>query len=317
MLTYVESSLFDSPAQTLVNTVNTVGVMGKGVALTFREIFPEMFAEYQRLCEQGALQIGGLHLYRGAHKYVLNFPTKKHWRNPSKPEYIEAGLRTLVANYQRWGITSLSMPPLGCGNGALDYDTQVRPLVERYLSKLSIPVFVHLYAGGGGRPEHAVPEATRAWLRTVPHDLSFWEVWDDLKEVVQWGQELRTAERDTRYTAEVVEMVEETGDPALRIQTSGKRFLVHFEELRSLWVQLRSFGYITSSDAPANLMRSMSYLAPIFAQLPYIQSVRLSEDYSLMSRRPAWGLMYRRPDGEQHESDSLFDPSPMAELRLL
>lgn len=317
MLTYVQSSLFESPAQTLVNTVNTVGVMGKGVALTFREIFPEMFREYQRLCDAGTLKIGGLHLYRGAHKYILNFPTKQHWRNPSKPEYIEAGLRTLVSNYQQWGISSLSMPPLGCGNGALDYDTQVRPLVEKYLSKLSIPVFVHLYSGGADKPEHTVPEATRAWLRSIPHDLSFWEVWDDLKEVVRWTGEFRTAERETPFTAQIVDAVEETGEPALRVQASGKRFIVYFEDLRSLWVHLRSFGYIASADVPTNLTRTMSYLAPIFAELPYIQYVRLSDDFDMMNRRPAWGLMYRRPDAESHESDSLFDPSPMAELRLL
>lgn len=151
MLTYVESSLFDSPAQTLVNAVNTVGVMGKGVALTFRQLYPEMFAEYKRLCEQGALHIGQLHLYRGPDRNVLNFPTKKHWRSPSRPEYIEAGLRTLVDHHEQWGLTSLALPPLGCGAGGLDYDTQVRPLVENYLGALPIPVAVHLYSGLPGR----------------------------------------------------------------------------------------------------------------------------------------------------------------------
>lgn len=314
MLTYVQSSLFESPAQTLVNTVNVVGVMGKGVALTFREIFPEMFKEYQRLCESGALQVGNLHLYRSAHKYVLNFPTKKHWRQPSKPEYIEAGLRTFVANYQRWGISSISFPPLGCGNGALDYETQVRPLMERYLGKLSIPVFVHLYNPGTLRPEHEVPDATRAWLRSVPQDLSFWEVWEDLKVVVGWGRAFRTTERDTPYEVSVVDDAG-LGEPALRMQTSGKRFVVPFEELRSLWVHLRSFGYLSSTDAPAQLSRSMSYIAPIFAELPYVQYVRLSTDYGVMTRRPACGLMYRRLDALQFESDTLFDPNPIAELR--
>ena len=147
MLTYVEDSLFDSPAQTLVNAVNTVGVMGKGVALTFPQMFPEMFAEYRRLCAEGALQIGQLHLYRGPQKNVLNFPTKEHWRSPSRPEYIEAGLRTLVASYESWGITSLALPLLGCGAGGLDYPAQVLPLFESYLSTLSIPVFIHTHGG--------------------------------------------------------------------------------------------------------------------------------------------------------------------------
>ena len=90
-ITYVRGNLFESPAQVLVNTVNTVGVMGKGVALEFKKLFPEMFEEYRRLCEGRLLKIGMLHIYRTPHKWVLNFPTKEHWRQPSRVEYIDAG----------------------------------------------------------------------------------------------------------------------------------------------------------------------------------------------------------------------------------
>lgn len=318
MLTYVESSLFDSPAQTLVNTVNTVGVMGKGVAKTFREIFPEMFHDYQRLCEEGRLQVGGLHLYRGAHKYVLNFPTKQHWRNPSRPEFIEAGLNTFVNSYLRWGISSISFPPLGCGNGALDYETQVRPIMERYLGKLPIPVYVHLYTTPAGRPEHEVPEETRKWLRAVPRDLSFWEVWDDIREIVGSGRQFHTAQKITPYRVEVYEPTDNLEEGGLNFRAAGKRFNVEREDLRSFWVQLRTTGFISSVELPAKLERAMSYLAPVLAELPYVAYVRMSSDFeALQRRRPAWGLRYRRPDLEVSQDNSLFDPSPIADLRAL
>src|SRR5262245_37084449 len=180
MLTYVDRSLFQSPARVLVNTVNVVGVMGKGIAKDFKFFFPEMFREYQARCESKALDIGKLYLYRGPHKWVLNFPTKKHWHQPSKPEYIEAGLKTFVAGYAQSGITSIAFPRLGCGNGELHWNRQVRPLMEKYLAKLPIEVFVHHYGQDTQRPEHLDSDAMKAWLRSEPESLSFDEVWDDL-----------------------------------------------------------------------------------------------------------------------------------------
>ena len=108
MITYVIGDLFHSPAKVLVNTVNVVGVMGKGIAKDFKTIFPEMFQEYQALCEKKKIDTGKLHLWRGPHKWVLNFPTKTLWRYPSKPEYIESGLKTFVAGYARNSISSIA-----------------------------------------------------------------------------------------------------------------------------------------------------------------------------------------------------------------
>jgi O-acetyl-ADP-ribose deacetylase (regulator of RNase III) len=142
MLTYIYASLFDSPAQTLVNTVNTVGVMGKGIAKTFRDRYPAMFAEYRKLCDRGEFKIGDLHLWKGDGRWVLNFPTKTTWQLPSKLEYIEKGLETFVQNYEKMGIVSASFPPLGCGNGNLNW-TDVKPIIERYLGKISIPIYIH------------------------------------------------------------------------------------------------------------------------------------------------------------------------------
>ena len=86
-----------------------------------------------------------LHVYHAADKIIVNFPTKKHWRNPSQLIYIEAGLETFVADYERYGITSVAFPQLGCGNGELGWEGQVKPVMERYLKDLPIPVYIHLY----------------------------------------------------------------------------------------------------------------------------------------------------------------------------
>src|SRR5690242_10651893 len=122
MLLYRRTSLMESSAQTLVNTVNCVGVMGKGVAREFKERDLQMFAAYRRICEEKKLVPGKLWLWRGSDYWTLNFPTKIHWRNPSKLEWIEAGLKKFVTAYEKQGIREISFPRLGCGNGGLDWD---------------------------------------------------------------------------------------------------------------------------------------------------------------------------------------------------
>ncbi|GAX07121.1 macro domain protein [Secundilactobacillus pentosiphilus] len=146
MLIYVQTSLFDSSAQVLVNTVNTVGAMGKGIALQFKKLYPDMFKEYRHFCETGDLTVGKLWLYKTPTKWILNFPTKKNWRNKSKIEYIEAGLKKFVETYQERGIESISFPQLGTGNGGLDWENEVKPLMEKYLRPLPIKVYIHLYS---------------------------------------------------------------------------------------------------------------------------------------------------------------------------
>jgi O-acetyl-ADP-ribose deacetylase (regulator of RNase III) len=144
MMTYIEGDLFRSPAKVLVNPINTAGVMGKGLALEFKRRYPAMFREYQTLCEKKQLEIGQLWIYKTAENWVLNFPTKKHWRQKSEVEYIEAGLERFVAIFQEENIDSIAFPQLGCGSGQLDWETQVRPLMERYLGSLPITIHIHI-----------------------------------------------------------------------------------------------------------------------------------------------------------------------------
>jgi O-acetyl-ADP-ribose deacetylase (regulator of RNase III) len=142
MIRYLDSDLFASPAQTLVNPVNTVGVMGAGLARAFRDRYPAMFREYQDLCRAGRLSIGTLHLWRGPDCWVLNLPTKTSWRLPSTLTQVEAGLCRFRRDYEALGISSVAFPALGCGCGSLSWET-VRPRMESYLADLPIPVDVH------------------------------------------------------------------------------------------------------------------------------------------------------------------------------
>ena len=126
-----------------VNTVNCVGVMGKGIALAFKQRYPAMFRDYKEKCNRGEVQIGKPYLYyESPSRWILNFPTKQHWKNPSSLQYIEDGLKYFVQHAQEWGITSIAFPPLGCGNGGLNWD-DVYPLMMQYLDQLNIPIEIH------------------------------------------------------------------------------------------------------------------------------------------------------------------------------
>jgi uncharacterized protein YwgA/O-acetyl-ADP-ribose deacetylase (regulator of RNase III) len=139
-VTVHEGDIFKSRAQTLVNTVNCVGVMGKGIALGFRKRFPSMHDDYVARCERGEVKLGRPYLYKQSEgPWILNFPTKDHWRSVSRLADIEAGLGYLSEHYQQWGIRSLAVPPLGSGLGGLEWQV-VGPTLYRYLSDLDIPV---------------------------------------------------------------------------------------------------------------------------------------------------------------------------------
>jgi O-acetyl-ADP-ribose deacetylase (regulator of RNase III)/uncharacterized protein YwgA len=142
-LTIRKGDLFESDAQTLVNTVNTVGVMGKGIALGFKQRFPDMYDDYRVRCERGEVQLGRPYLYRSLlPPWIINFPTKGHWRAQSRLSDIEAGLRYLAARIDEWGIESLAVPPLGCGEGGLEWRV-VGPTLYEHLSNLGIPVTLY------------------------------------------------------------------------------------------------------------------------------------------------------------------------------
>ena len=145
-ITIINGNIFNTKAQTIVNTVNCVGVMGKGIALVFKLRYPAMFDIYQDFCKQGLIGIGKLWIYKGDARdpWVLNFPTKTHWKLPSEYEYIEKGLQKFVETYKEKGITSIAFPLLGANNGGLD-GKKVEELMISYLSQCDIPIEIYHY----------------------------------------------------------------------------------------------------------------------------------------------------------------------------
>lgn len=139
MIDHGEGNLLDANVEALVNTVNTVGVGGKGIALQFRQAYPENFKAYAQACKRGDVVPGRMFTYDLGRldlpRYIINFPTKRHWRGKSRIGDIESGLVDLVATIRELGITSIAIPPLGCGNGGLAW-TQVRPLIEQALAQV-------------------------------------------------------------------------------------------------------------------------------------------------------------------------------------
>jgi O-acetyl-ADP-ribose deacetylase (regulator of RNase III) len=142
MITILEGDLFTAETQTIVNTVNCVGAMGKGIALEFKKRYPDMFTKYKDLCDRKLIQIGKLWLYKAPEKWILNFPTKDHWKNNSQPQYLISGLGKFVKTYKERGITSISFPLLGANNGGLD-PKLVLDLMTNFLKQVDIPV--HIY----------------------------------------------------------------------------------------------------------------------------------------------------------------------------
>src|ERR1044072_852194 len=139
MIRCTEGNLLDADVEAVVNTVNTYGVMGKGIALMFKERFPKNFKEYAAACKAGQVRVGAMLVTSvdelGGPRWVVNFPTKEHWRPPTKLEWVRDGLAALKEVIREKQIRSIAVPPLGCGNGGLDWAV-VRPLIEDALGEL-------------------------------------------------------------------------------------------------------------------------------------------------------------------------------------
>jgi O-acetyl-ADP-ribose deacetylase (regulator of RNase III) len=158
-----KGDLLSADVEALVNTVNTVGVMGKGVALQFRKAFPENYRAYQRACKHGELQPGNMFVFETGQlappRLVINFPTKRHWRGKARMEYIDTGLVDLARVLRRYEVRSVAIPPLGCGNGGLLW-AKVRPRIEAALKPLP-DIRVALYAPSAPPPVHEQRTATK------------------------------------------------------------------------------------------------------------------------------------------------------------
>jgi O-acetyl-ADP-ribose deacetylase (regulator of RNase III) len=143
VVTFVKGDIFKSPAQVITNTVNCVGVMGKGVALEFKNRYPQMFNDYKAKCDQGHVKPGQPYLWEDNSTQILNFPTKRDWRDNSLLQDIEDGLKYLAGSYERMGLQSIAMPALGCGLGGLKW-SEVQQLILKHLGSIpDLDVYVY------------------------------------------------------------------------------------------------------------------------------------------------------------------------------
>lgn len=162
MIELTRGNLLEAPAEALVNTVNCVGYMGKGIALQFKQAFPANFKHYEVACHAGDMVPGKMMIHDNGGlvnpRYIINFPTKRHWKGKSRIEDIESGLSALVADVQRLGIRSIAVPPLGCGLGGLEWRL-VRPMIEQAFAGLP-DVQVLLFEPAGAPEAKAMPVRT-------------------------------------------------------------------------------------------------------------------------------------------------------------
>src|SRR5580700_3892399 len=154
MIVRGDGNLLKTPAEALVNTVNTVGIMGKGIALQFKLAYPDNYAAYEAACKREEVQIGKMFVFRRENgpRFIINFPTKRHWKGKSKIEDIKSGLKALIEVVKKEGIHSVAVPPLGCGNGGLDWD-EVRPLIEKVFLELPDVEVQLFYPDGAPKAE--------------------------------------------------------------------------------------------------------------------------------------------------------------------
>lgn len=282
MLSYLKGDLLSSPAQVQVNTVNTVGVMGKGIALQFKKKYPEMFAAYQKVCEKHYLDVGKLYLWKSAKKWILMFPTKKHWKNPSKIEYIESGLQKFVDNYERLGIESIAFPKLGCGNGNLDWN-DVRPIMEKYLKRLPITVYIYVDNYIMDTPEHEDDKFT-SWVHSHPRDISFNMLKEDLQKILKNNNKLICSDGSVKHM--------EWNDDKIIVQ-NGQLIEINESDLCDFWDYIKNTGVIEIKKIPEMYSEYAGIMLEIFKKLEYLQPILVANNEAALND----GLGYQYIEG--------------------
>jgi len=252
-----------SSSQTVVNTVNTVGVMGKGLAAAFKERFPSMFLEYKKVCSDNKLLPGGSWLWKGHDQWVLNFATKKHWRNPSKLEYVREGLDEFRTKYEQYGIREIAFPRLGCGNGGLDWNV-VKPLMVDKLHDLPISVFIHDFEKQIGPPEHDLPLLKE-------HPPSDYDAFmEDLRRVVSGKQGCVHAIGLTRKF-----FVEISNELDLLGTKDCHELLASEDDMFQIW-SLLTRSPVSRFDLPDTPFQHALKVFSVLAELPYVRLVNLA-----------------------------------------
>ena len=249
MIKFTEGNLLAAPVEALVNTVNTMGIMGRGIALQFKQAYPPMFRDYERACKAGEVKLGKVQVFdlgglTGGPHWIINFPTKGHWRADSRITDIETGLKDLVSIIRKLRIRSIAIPPLGCGNGGLDWN-EVRPRIEAALAEVP-EVEALIYAPGG------TPMAMEMAVRTSRPKMTM-------------GQAAMIALMD-RYLKGLLDpfislleihklmyFLQEAGQP-LRLKFEAKSYGPYATNLRQVLIRMEKHytqGYGDGKDSPA------------------------------------------------------------------
>ncbi len=267
MLISVETEVFLSPAHTLVNTVNTAGVMSSGVSAEFKRFFPGAFSHYRSLCESGQLQPGRLFFYRADFRDLIHLPIKSHWRTTATAQALESGLQKLADTWADYGIHSLAITQFA--EGELEWNSVVKPLLETYLAPLPIPVYLH--RSDASDPRRSVRQIDQ-FLNLPAADVPIDRLWRDLGRVVRrvYGQFTASDGREVRIA-----------------QESGARFkrmlftpdgeapiAINESVLSEFWTMVKAAKLLLPAQFPGGLEAVAPYLLAVLAKTDYVRVVR-------------------------------------------
>jgi O-acetyl-ADP-ribose deacetylase (regulator of RNase III) len=256
MIETTEGNLLNAPVEALVNTVNTVGIMGKGIALQFKQAYPQMFRAYEHASKAGEVQLGKMHVFDlgglvGGPRWIINFPTKGHWRAGSRKADIQAGLQDLVDTIQRLNIRSIAVPPLGCGYGGLDW-AEVRPLIESALGDLPA-VRVLVFAPGATPAAASMPNRTERPKMTIGQAALIALMDRYLKGLLDPFVSLLEVHK-------LMYFLQATGQP-LHLQYEAREFGPYAKNLRQVLIRLESHytqGYGDGNDSPTKAIELLA-----------------------------------------------------------
>jgi len=275
-----KGNIIESDVEALVNTVNTVGVMGKGVALQYKIAFPDMFIEYQRACKNGQVQIGKMHIFKHRSlsnpKFIINFPTKAHWKENSDLSYIRDGLKSLISEIQYNNIHSIALPPLGCGMGGLKW-TEVYPLIREAFQEIPNVRVVIFSPGQNVGPYNTAVKTHRPvmnWVRASAIKI--------MGQYPVLGYELTLLEIN-----KLLYFLQEAGEHSLHLKYEKKAFGPYADNLRHLLISFEGHyisGFASGSTKPSTPIKLKK--EALVAAEKYIDSNRFShqENEKLISR---------------------------------
>lgn len=253
MIQESHGNLLDAKAEALVNTVNTVGVMGKGIALQFRRAFPENYKAYKRACDQGAIELGRMFIWDAGAlggdgpRYIINFPTKKHWRSKSKLSDIRAGLEDLVRKLKDLSIESVAVPPLGCGHGGLRWDEVRRLMVQAFDEVPDVTVLLYPPEGAPAAAEQPVRTDTP---RMTPGRAALIGI---MQRYLPFSVEITAVD-----IQKIMYFMQESGEP-LRLNYAKGRYGPYADNLRHVLSSMEGHYIRGTGDGSAKALDSIPF----------------------------------------------------------